>query len=111
MEPVTGWLNLLRVVASNQKFLPVSSTRLPLFLVQPLQSAVDCTTLLMVLMPEYTVNGLPVAQSTVPAICQPPITWSRIAGIPERYFFPLPNGTSYVYVPWKTCRRSKSDQV
>ena len=51
IEPGTGAVNWLRVAALNQKFLPLSKTRLPLFLVHPLQSAVDCTTLLRLLMP------------------------------------------------------------
>src|SRR3954468_14629469 len=52
IEPGAGAVKSARCVWSNQKFLPLSSTRLPMSLEQPEQSAVDCTTLLTVLMPE-----------------------------------------------------------
>jgi hypothetical protein len=52
IEPGTGAVKRARVAVSNQKFLPLSNTSVPLSLVQPLQSAVDWTTLLTVFMPE-----------------------------------------------------------
>src|SRR5262245_27776518 len=52
IEPGAGAANNARVAESNQKFLPLSSTSLPLSLEQPVQSAVDCTTLLIVFSPE-----------------------------------------------------------
>lgn len=61
---------------------------------QPEQSAVDWTTLLRVLNPEYTVNGLPDIQITVPENNQPPMIPSTIAGAPLANFRPLPKGKS-----------------
>src|SRR5215475_6783716 len=52
IEPGAGALNLALASASNQKFLPLSTTRLPISREQPLQSAVEFTTLLKVVNPE-----------------------------------------------------------
>src|SRR5262249_42021704 len=52
IEPGAVAVNLALSSASNQKFLPLSTTRLPISRVQPLQSSVELTELLNVFTPE-----------------------------------------------------------